>query len=170
MKKILFTILFLICFFVGHSQINKQDLPQYLINKGDTIGVVLSVDQVQKLDNDVELLNLFKALSIKCDSLDKHYIKVINEMNEVITLQEIKIGNLYTQNETLNREVNNLKQAVFIKSEQLRICEIQRKNDSLIISKLKKDLRKSKLKNLASWTSTGLISGFAIFLLIMSGL
>lgn len=170
MKKILFTTLFWLCFFVGHSQINKEDLPQYLISNGDTIGIVLSIEQVQKLDNDVELLNLFKTLSIKCDSLDKHYIKVINQMNDVIAIQEVKINNLSTQNETLNREVNNLKQAVFIKSEQLRICEIQRNNDSLIISKLKKDLRKSKLKNLVSWTSTGLISGFAIFLLIMSGL
>lgn len=169
MKKILFTLVLSICCFISYGQINKQDLPQYFIQNGDTIGIILSVEQVQKLDNDVELLNMFELLSIKCDSLDKHYVKVINDMNDVIALKELSIKNLTTQNTTLTSEVTKLKLAVANKESQLKICEEQRVNDSAAIAMLKRDLNRSKIKNVVSWSSTGFVSAIAIFLGIFFG-
>lgn len=150
--------------FIGYGQVNKKDLPQYYIQNSDTIGIILSVEQVQKLDNDVELLHMFEMLSIKCDSLDKHYVKVINDMNDVITLKEVSIRNLTTQNTTFASEVTKLKSAIRIKEKQLNICEEQRVNDSTAIAMLKQDLNKSKLNNVISWGSTGFVSALAIFL------
>lgn len=169
MKKIILILILSICYIIGYGQINKQDLPQYYVQNGDTIGIILSVEQVQKLDNDVELLYMFEMLSIKCDSLDKHYVKVINDMNDVITLKEVSIKNLTTQNATFSSEVDKLKSAIKIKESQLKICEEQRVNDSIAIAMLKQDLKKSKIKNLVSWSSTGFVSAIAIFLGIFLG-
>lgn len=164
MKKIFLMMSLCGYFLVSNSQILKQDLPQYFIQNGDTIGIILSVDQVQKLDNDVELLNLFQVLSIKCDSLDKHYVKVINDLNEVIVLKQISIVNLTTQNNTLNSEINKLKSALVNKQNQFNLCEEQRKNDSISIALLKKDLGSSKLKNVVAWSSTGFTTLIAVIL------
>lgn len=152
------------------GQINKKDLPQYFIQNGDTIGIILTIEQVQKLDNDVELLNMFELLSIKCDSLDKHYVKVINDLNDVVALKEISITNLTKQNSTFSSQVEKLKSAVSMKESQLKLCEEQRSNDSISIALLKKDLRKAKVKNIVSWSSTGIVSGVAIFLAIFLGI
>ena len=50
----------------GYSQISfvKENLPEYLVQNGDTIGIVLTIEQVQKLDNNSELLTAFKKLSL----------------------------------------------------------------------------------------------------------
>jgi hypothetical protein len=168
MKKFIFILIYILFSFEIYSQINKRDLPQYYIQNGDTIGVVLSVEQVQKLDNDVELLRLFEDLSLDCDNLDKHYIKVINELNQVVSIHEVQIKNLKSQNEILNGEIDKLKLAIVIKEKQLDIANKQKTNDSTQIVLLKKDLKKAKVKNFISWGSTGFVSVLAVLLLIIS--
>jgi len=59
MKKLL-TLLFSLIVILSFGQ--KQIPPYYLIENNDTIGVVLSVKQAQKLDNDLEMLKLLKQL------------------------------------------------------------------------------------------------------------
>jgi len=170
MKKTFLALLLTFFTITLFGQINKQDLPQYFIQNGDTLGIILTVEQVQKLDNDVELLNMFELLSIKCDSLDKHYVKVINDLNDVIVLKDVSITNLTKQTKTFTSEVEKLKSAVAIKESQLKLCEEQRVNDSTAIALLKKDLRKAKVKNIISWSSTGVVSGIVIFLTIFLGI
>jgi hypothetical protein len=62
-----------------------------------------------------------------------------------------------------------LKGQVLNKEMQLTLCEKQRSNDSIIIIGLKKDLFKSKVKNVAGWTTTGVTTAVAIFLGIFFG-
>lgn len=169
MKKTFLALLLTFFTITLFGQINKQDLPQYFIQNGDTLGIILTVEQVQKLDNDVELLNMFELLSIKCDSLDKHYVKVINDLNDVIVLKDVSITNLTKQTKTFTNQVEKLKSAVDIKESQLKLCEEQRVNDSTAIASLKKDLKKAKVKNIVSWSSTGVVSGIVIFLTIFLG-
>ena len=63
MKTILLSLLILIIPTLSFSQNNN--LPQYFIEGGDTIGILLSIEQVQKLDNNSQLLDLFKQLQIE---------------------------------------------------------------------------------------------------------
>jgi hypothetical protein len=147
----------------------KEDLPQYFVQNGDTIGVLLTVEQVQKLDNNSELLGLFEKLSIKCDSLDTYYIGVINKMNDKIAVLNVKISK---QDEAIKKQddmVKDVKNQLTNALLRLSLCEQQRSNDSIIIKGLKQDLNKSKWKNVAGWTTSGVVSAVAIFLGIFLG-
>lgn len=172
MKKFIYILFTLLITQTGFSQtlFNKEDLPQYLIQNGDTVGIVLTIEQVQKLDNNSELLISFKKLSFECDSLETYYVQVINKQSEKIALLEVKISNLTEQNKTKDDMIVKLKEMIMIKESQLIICEKQRSNDSIIIKGLKKDLLKSKIKNIVGWTTTGIGIGVAVFLGLFLGL
>ena len=172
MKNIFLVLLlnFFILTTFGQTIFQKEDLPQYYIQNGDTIGILLTVEQVQKLDNNTELLTLFEKLSIKCDSLDTYYVKVINNMNDKIGLLDVKIGNITEQNKKQDDIITKLKEQILIKESQLGLCEKQRSNDSTIIKDLKKDLRKSKFKNILGWSAMGVLSTIIITLGILVGI
>lgn len=164
MKKLTLTIISLFSFLFVFGQYKKENLPQYFIQKGDTIGVLLTVEQLQKLDNDTDLLELYKDFSIKCDSLDKFYIKVVNNLNEVVTIQEVKIKNLQSQNDIKDDMILNLKETVIQTENKVLIYEEIKNNNDDIISGLKKDLRKSKIKNVFGFSTTGILTIITIVL------
>lgn len=171
MKNLILTLILLLSFILGFSQNSfvKEDLPQYFVQNGDTIGILLTVQQVQKLDNNSELLGLFEKLSIKCDSLDTYYIGVINQMNDKIAILNIKLSK---QDEAIKKQddmVKDLKDQLSNAIIRLDLCEQQRSNDSIIIKGLKQDLNKSKWRNVAGWTTSGVVSAVAIFLGIFLG-
>jgi hypothetical protein len=92
MKSIFLTILLSLTYLISSAQ---TELPRYLIEGGDTIGVIISIEQAQKLDNNSELLELFKKLSatylytdnnhslnlaIECDEMgiwEKYNVKLV---------------------------------------------------------------------------------------------
>ena len=171
MKNIILTLSLLLSFMLGFSQTSfvKQDLPQYFVQNGDTIGILLTVDQVQKLDNNSELLGLFEKLSIKCDSLDTYYIGVINIMNDKIAILNLKISK---QDEAMEKQddiIKDVKAQLANALLRIDLCEQQRSNDSIIIKGLKQDLTKLKVKNIVGWSTTGVTAAVLIFLGIFFG-
>jgi hypothetical protein len=171
MKRLLLILGLILTVALGFSQTSfvKSDLPQYYVQNGDTIGILMTIEQVQKLDNNSELLGLFEKLSIKCDSLDTYYVGVINNMNDKITILNFKVRK---QDEAMKKQddmVNDLKTQVANALFRLNLCEQQRSNDSLIIKGLKQDLSKSKVKNVVGWSTTGISAAVAIFLGIFFG-
>lgn len=171
MKRLLLTLGLILAVMLGFSQTPfvKEDLPQYFVQNEDTIGILLTIEQVQKLDNNSELLSLFEKLSIKCDSLDTYYVGVINNMNDKITILDLKVAK---QDEAMKKQddmVKDLKAKVANALLRLDLCEQQISNDSLIIKGLKQDLTKSKVKNIVGWSTTGVATAVAIFLGIFLG-
>jgi hypothetical protein len=171
MKSLLLLIL---SFFsvVGYSNsidsiIDVKNLPQYLIWGGDTIGVVLTIEQLQKLDNQTDLVNLLEVMSVKCDDVNSKYVMVINKLEQKIAIQEIKIENLEDQNIIRDDVILNLKKQVQNREESIAFCDQQRINDSEIIDGLKKDLRKLRMKNMVGWMTTGVGMMTAVVLAIM---
>lgn len=171
MKRLLLTLGLILTVMLGFSQSSfvKADLPQYYIQNGDTIGILMTVDQVQKLDNNSELLGLFEKLSIKCDSLDTYYVGVINNMNDKITILNFKVRKQEEAMKKQDNMGNDLKSQVANALFRLDLCEQQRGNDSIIIKGLKQDLTKSKTRNIIGWSTTGVATTVAIFLGIFFG-
>lgn len=171
MKRLLLALGLILTSMLGFSQTPfvKEDLPQYYVQNGDTIGILLTIEQVQKLDNNSELLGLFEKLSIKCDSLDTYYVGVINKMNDKITILNLKVTK---QDEAMKKQddmVKDLKSKVANALLRLDLCEQQISNDSLIIKGLKQDLTRSRVKNIVGWSTTGVAAAVAIFLGIFLG-
>jgi hypothetical protein len=126
--------------------------PEYYVIDGDTIGIILSIEQVQKIDSDLEMLKLFKLLDNQVQGVDEFYISVINDQNEKISILETTLGNIKDQSGEQEELIENLKKQVKLKSDQYDLSEEQYQNDLIIIEGLKKDLRKQKIK---TWAGAG---------------
>lgn len=171
MKNSLLTlILFLTCQ-VCFSQTNykKENLPAFYVQNKDTIGVILSVDQLQKLDHDVELLNLLKIKGINCDSTIKKYVRVLNEYGKQVAILETKISELESVDDGKDQMINNLKIQVANYKADLDRSEIQLHLKDNIIKN--QDGRISRLKLQKALTIgggiLGTITGFFIGVLVV---
>jgi chromosome segregation ATPase len=163
MKNIL-TILLTLISIISFSQSNET--PRYLIEKGDTVGVVLSVEQVQSLDNKVELLYLFEKLQMNCDSVNSYYIEVINSSDEKIGLLEVKISDLISQGNEKDNLIENLRTQVSKLEEDSGLCDTQLQNKDKEIKLLKEDLRKEKIKKWLSASGNVALGIIAIILIV----
>lgn len=120
--------------------------PYFLIENGDTLGVVFTVEQTQVIDNKLELLSLFEDLQTKYNSVDTYYIEVINKNNEKILLQEIKINELILKSEEMDKLIVNLREQISKLEESSDICDLKLENKDKQIELLEEDLRKEKFK------------------------
>lgn len=141
----------LLCFLMMSMSLKAQtELPQYFVEGGDTIGIIISIEQAQMLDNDSELLELFKKMRIDCDNLDTHYVSVINKLEEQIVLLKIQNSDLIRQGEEKNRLIGNLKAALALSEENTRLCEEQLLLREEEIKILKTQIFKEKVKKIVS--------------------
>lgn len=144
----------------------NDDLPQYFIEGGDTIGILLSIEQVQKLDNNTELLYLFRQLQIDCENVEFSYAAVINKCNEKVALLELTIVDFKSQSIEKNNLILNLNDQLRNSENNKSLCDEQLIKKDEQISILKTSLRREKLKK---WISTGgnvVLAATTIFLLL----
>lgn len=160
MKNFLFTIVLFLSTFIVKAQVS--DLPKYYIVNNDTLGIILTVEQVQKLDNDVELLNLFEKLQIDCENLTTHYVKIINSLEEKNILMEVSVKELKNKSKEQDDLITNLKS-------QLKNCEINKnlcdsisKNKDAEITILKGEITKQNIRKGAS-----IIGNVALFVTLI---
>jgi len=102
MKKILFISLFLLISVFSKAQ--EVDFPRYYIVNGDTVGLILSIEQAQKVYNQEILLDLMKDLRHGCDSLVKKYYVIVNKYEKKQLVDQVLIEqyekNLKSKEET----------------------------------------------------------------------
>jgi len=92
MKKIITLILLS----VFNYCVIAQDLPKYYIINGDTIGMTLSMKQVKKIKNDLEIKNVLETMKIQCDSLSNKSKNQEKECDERISSKDKIIYGLDT--------------------------------------------------------------------------
>ncbi len=149
MNKILTLLVAILLPLISMSQ-TENELPQYLVEGGDTIGIIISIEQAQALDNDAELLELFKKMRLDCDNLDTHYVKVINALEEKVLLLEIQKKDLIKQGEEKDLLINNLKIRLSNCELDTRLCEEQLEIKNEEIKILKKEIFRQKVKKIIS--------------------
>lgn len=147
MKSLFLTLLLSLTYLISIAQ---TELPRYLIENGDTIGVIISVEQAQKLDNNSELLELFKKLRIDCDNLDTHYIQVINSLNEQVALLKLNVSELEGQSSSLSSWNESLKEQLKNSEKSNKLCNEELENKDQEIKILKGELRRQKIKKVVS--------------------
>ena len=147
MKSLFLTLLLSLTYLISSAQ---TELPRYLIENGDTIGVIISVEQAQKLDNNSELLELFKKLRIDCDNLDTHYIQVINSLNEQGALLKVNVSELEGQSSSLSSWNESLKEQLKNSEKSNKLCNEELENKDQEIKILKGELRRQKIKKVVS--------------------
>lgn len=131
-------------FIVNSDSLPTQELPTWFIYKGDTIGLVLSVQQVQKIDSDLELLSWLEKKGFTCDSTLAAYVRVVDDLGKQITIFKINVEELNTQIKNKDSQIDNLKQQVNahkkdlnLANEQITLWEKVNQNNNKRITRLK---------------------------------
>ena len=161
MKKLLIIPILLLSFLSF-----SQDYPKIELNdKGQKV-VVFTLEQAQKIDNDLEVYALLKVARIQCDSLNLSYVKVIDEQrNQIVILKNINEQDV-KQLADKDKQIKNLTDQNINLEKSYKLCDEQRVNDQKEIDGLKKDVKKMKWKSLGSGFLVGFVATLVTVLLI----
>lgn len=129
---------------------------------------MITVEQAQKIDNDLELLKLFENQGIQCDSLNTSYIKAIDNLNNQVRLLELDTKILKDQINDKDIQISNLQKQLTNEKIIGDLCEEQKKNKDEEIKLLKKEVRKQKTQKIVGFIIGGLSIIGGIILLIVS--
>jgi len=171
MKKIVFTVftvLMSLIGFISQSQTmyksysvvaidTDQSTPRYLVgnndNVSDTLGIVITIKQAQKINNDLELFGLYRSMHNDCDSTVNFLVQVVDDYKKlnVLAQQKFKAYDISILN--LKKQISNLNDQILVKDNQLFIKENIIRNKDFIL-----DIDKRQIKHLKE-QKTGLIIG-----------
>ena len=113
----------------------------------DSLGqkvVVMTIEQVQKIDNNLEILQLMERAQLECDSLNLSYIRVIDNQNRQISLLEVDIKHLKEQLNSKDEQITNLQTRLSNSETANKLCEEQKLNYEKQVDVLKDEVRKQK--------------------------
>ncbi len=161
MKKLLIIPILLLSF-ISFS----QDYPRIELNERGQKVVVFTLEQAQKIDNDLEIYALLKVARIQCDSLNLNYLKVIDEQrNQIIILKSINEQDI-KQLSDKDKQIKNLTDQNSNLDKNIKLCDEQKVNDQKEIDGLKKDIKKTKWKSLGGGFLVGVVATLVAILLV----
>lgn len=142
MKKVLLSLFFVLMALTTYSQ--KLPLPSYYINGKDTLGVIISVEQANKINNNLELTKKLQDQLIKLEKINGDYVLLIDayEKNKGILLTTI--AELEHLRDTHLEMITNLQDQNTSFRNSLTLCEEQRRLLDEVINKQNKIIKKKK--------------------------
>jgi hypothetical protein len=160
MKKIILTfIVSLISLFAFSQDSTNRDslkFPSWFVVEGDTMGIIFSLEQAQKIDNDLEMKALLEKKGYACDSTLSKFIKLVDEKTAFISSLDLKIKSLEDllkdkdlSIDNLNSRISNLNLDVIFSNQQLT------RKDGIIQNK---DVQINTLKVQRAWAIGGGVS------------
>jgi predicted RNase H-like nuclease (RuvC/YqgF family) len=152
-------IFFIIATMISLASVS-QEYPKIELNKRGEKLVVFTLEQAQKIDNDLEILSLLEKSSIQCDSLNLSNARTIEAQARQIEFLDKGIMSLEEQVKDKDLQIENISTRFKNLEKNNKICDEQKTIKERQISKLKLDLKKEKAK---SWLLGG--SGIAIGIL-----
>lgn len=181
MKKILLFTFLTILSFCGFSQTYTNyniaaisddiSVPRYLIgenantNVKDTVGIVITLKQAQKINTDYDILALYRGLHKDCDSTVNFLVQVVDDYKkaDVIAQARFKMYDSTLADAKLN--ISNLKEQVAVGAARILVKDstISAK-DSLIDIEKKKSRHFRIQRNRALWIETPIIGVLLIVL------
>ncbi len=114
---------------VGYSQVK----PHYYVVDNDTLGVVFTVEQAQKIDNDLDLLKLYEQLSGNYDKSGTQYIVIVDNMNKQIGILKV--------------EIDGYKKVIMDKDVIIADLKTIVENDKLVKEKYEREVKNAHTEN-----------------------
>ena len=72
----------------------SQEYPRLEIDSLGNKVVVFTLEQAQKIDNNLDILKLLELQGFQCDSLSTSYLKVIDNFGKQVSLLELNVTKL----------------------------------------------------------------------------
>ena len=159
--KIVFSIILVFFSFLSYS----QEYPKIELNqKGEKV-MIFTIEQAQKIDNDLEILTILEKSKIQCDSLNLSYIRIVDVQTHQIVLLEKSIYELKSQIVDKDSQIGNLSVQIKNLEESNKICDEQKCIKDKQIDGLKSDLQKEKIKK---WLFGGVGLAVGILAILIS--
>lgn len=164
MRKILITMMLVLSSVLAFS----QDYPRIETDSSGQKVVVMTIEQVQKIDNNLEILQLMEKAQLECDSLNLSYIKVIDNQNKQISLLEIDIKHLKDQLTSKDEQINNLQIRLSNSETNNKLCEEQKLNYEKQVDILTDEVRKQKTHKVIGFIvgGAGTLGGILLSILL----
>ena len=123
------------------------NVPRYLIgendDKKDTLGIVITMNQARKIDNDYDLLQLYRSVHNDCDSTVGFLVQVVKNYKNLDILAQEKFTVYDITVRDQKSQIDNLKSQIDVKKELILSKDlIIAKKDTLI------DLNKLQIKHI----------------------
>lgn len=157
----------LLIFFSKSVMAQESEYPKFYIQNGDTIGIIYSIDQVQKIYNEQVLLSLFKDVRLGCDTLLKRYFVVVNKYEQkqlvdrlLIEQYEKNIKEKNSENQVQLTKISNLEKDLSGCDEQKKLQTGQINNFNKIVDQLQSERK---------WLIGGTI-GFGVLSVFLLGI
>ena len=161
MKKILIIIMILLSI-----NMHSQKYPYIDVDANNCKIVVMTVEQAMKLDNNSDLLYLYKQLDSSFDDYDKACIKVVDDKNNVIHVLEMEIGTLKGGAIIKDDKISNLQKQIFEYTKNELIYNDMLDNREYIISEKNREISRLKTKILVGGIGGGVVITGLIYLLV----
>jgi len=159
MKKLLLAIFLIMCSAYSYAQIRY---PKFATDSLGQKIVLLTIKQAQALDNQTDLLVLFKKMNQQIGSYDSTCIQVINEKDIVIAKQTLQINNLNESLLVKNKQYALQQKSIDNLQEQIKSYKKESENDKISIDLYIKEIKKSKWKYGAGGGAVGIAAGLII--------
>ena len=150
-----FTLLLLFLTF-GFKSFSQGEFPKYSTDSATGQKVVeFTIQQAQRVDNDLDLLAVMEKMQLGCDTVVKTYKIVVTDLGHVIAIQDVKINELDSLNTDNNKIISNLNDQIkkYI-DDQIKSGELLKNKDSEIGIKDKQILT-LKIHKIAGYTIAG---------------
>lgn len=140
------------------AQFDTLDLPRPYYYMDKVVGVIISLEQAQKIDNDYEVFTQMEKLIKEYNLSDSITISIVNVQNEKIALLEAKIDNnkhIITEKDSL---ITNLNKTIdtYIRDIMLyKELDTVNKNE---IKTLKDENRKNRRQKIAAFVTSGILA------------
>lgn len=119
MRKYLF---FVLVYFVTIKS-NAQKLPQYYITDGDTAGIILSIEQVKRIKNDLELKSILEDMRISCDSTISKYIIVVDDYEKKVVSLKRTIDKMDSTDKNNQELIKSIRKSLELEKKDKSLCD-----------------------------------------------
>lgn len=147
-------------------RLDRPDFPAYLIaNESDTVGIVFTVENVQKIDRNLEVLEYLEKNQQTLDTVQYYTASLVDNLEQKIDYQKYQIINLISQSLMKDGLITNLRDQLKEKNLIIARNDTIQENNKLIIKEKDKEIKKQKT---IKWVSILAGSAIIITLIILS--
>ena len=94
-------------------RLSRDNFPSYVIaNESDTLGIIFTISDVQKIDNKLELLEYLEGRTNKLDTTLYYYVSLSEDLELKNELLKSKVVDLTSKISTKDSTISDLKSRI----------------------------------------------------------
>jgi uncharacterized protein (DUF3084 family) len=145
------------------------EYPRYDVDSLGNKVVVMTIEQAQKLDNSIDLLFLLEKVNSQIQDYDVVFIKIINDLNNIIDVQKIEISKLKEYSKNKDAQILTLLSEISAYENKINILEKEILNRQNVINEKDKQIKTVKTKMIIGGIGGGVtILGLIFFILFIN--